>query len=72
MNRTMRQLDFIGSIQANADHFSKRMVLPGRDELIVAPEDWPIRLVPGTLNIGLDDELPKGFDGNELLLEEVG
>ena len=57
----MRTLEFIGTVRSNNGKFSREMVLPGRHELIVAPDDWPDRLVPGTLNIEIDD-FPEGLD----------
>ncbi len=59
----MRKLEFIGTVQANTDVFSQGMLLPGRDDLIVAPADWPQQLAPGTLNIQVNgDGFPEGFD----------
>lgn len=52
----------MGSVRGNEGTFSQKMVVPGRGELFVAPEDWPDRLVPGTLNIEIDD-FPKDLDG---------
>lgn len=58
----MRTLEFFGTVRGDKGTFSQEMVIPGRDDLIVVPEDWPDRLVPGTLNIEIDD-FPKDFDG---------
>lgn len=58
----MRKLEFIGTLRTNTDHFSKTMTLPGRDDLLVVPSDWPTKLAPGTLNIEID-AFPEGFDG---------
>jgi hypothetical protein len=39
------------------------MVIPGRKSLVLAPDDWPAKLAPGTLNIAIhDDGFPKDFD----------
>ena len=39
------------------------MVIPGRKSLVLAPEDWPAKLAPGTLNIAIhDDGFPNDFD----------
>src|SRR5260370_18677487 len=55
----MRKLEFIGTVQAN----TQEMVIPGRDDLFLAPKDWPMQLAPGTLNIQVnDDGFPEGFE----------
>ncbi len=44
-------------------------MFPGRDDLIVAPADWPTRLAPGTLSIdvgGLPDDFAEIGDGEGL------
>ncbi|HUY89020.1 MAG TPA: hypothetical protein VMV10_09820 [Pirellulales bacterium] len=58
---TVSKLEFIGTVRTNTDHFSKVMRLPGRDDLLVVPSDWPTKLVPGTLNVEIDG-FPEGFD----------
>jgi hypothetical protein len=59
----MRKPEFIGTVRSNKGEFSVHMVVPGRDSLVVAPADWPVRLAPGTLNIGVnDDGFPEGFE----------
>lgn len=58
----MRTLEFFGTVRSNKAQFSQEMVIPGRDQLIVVPEDWPNQLAPGTLNIEIDD-FPKDFEG---------
>ncbi|MGA8348743.1 MAG: hypothetical protein ACXWPK_09230 [Isosphaeraceae bacterium] len=59
----MRKLEFIGTVRSNKGECSVQMVVPGRDSLVVAPADWPVRLAPGTLNIGVnDDGFPEGFE----------
>jgi hypothetical protein len=58
---SMRKLEFVGTVRTNTDHFSKTMTLPGRDDLLVVPSDWPMELVPGTLNVEIHD-FPEGFD----------
>jgi hypothetical protein len=44
----MQKLEFTGKVQADA---SPRLVIPGRDELFLKPDDWPTHLAPGTLRI---------------------
>jgi hypothetical protein len=59
----MRNLEFIGIVRSNSGQFSQDLVFPGRDDLIVAPEDWPMQLAPGTLNIQIDDDgFPQGHE----------
>ena len=56
----MRQLEFIGTVRGNQDNSSQEIVVPGREELIVAPADWPKQLAPGSLNIEVN-AFPEGF-----------
>ncbi|MBY0522794.1 MAG: hypothetical protein K2R98_05330 [Gemmataceae bacterium] len=43
--------------------FGKELTVPGRDSLLVAPEDWPKTLAPGTLNVLISHEgFPRDFD----------
>jgi|GEM_PF-428910 len=59
----MRKLEFIGTVRSNEGRFSQKIVIPGRDDLFLAPKDWPMRLSPGTVNIQVnDDGFPEGFD----------
>jgi hypothetical protein len=59
----MRKLEFIGAVRSNKGEFSRDMVVPGRDSLVVAPADWPLKLALGTLNIAVnDDGFPEGFE----------
>ncbi len=59
----MRKLEFSGSVRSNQGAFSREMVIPGRQSLVLAPDDWPATLEPGTLNIAIhDDGFPKDFD----------
>jgi hypothetical protein len=44
----MRKLEFTGMVQADA---TPQLVIPGRDELFLKPDDWPTQLAPGTVNI---------------------
>ena len=38
-------------------------MIPGRKGLVLAPEDWPAKLAPGTLNIAIHDGgFPNDFD----------
>ena len=58
----MQILVFTGKVISNQGKFSQEMVIPGQDELILVPDDWPMELAPGTLNIQInDDGFPKGF-----------
>jgi hypothetical protein len=57
----MRKLEFIGTVRSNKGTFAQDMIVPGRDDLLVAPADWPLQLEPGTLNIGID-RFPEGFE----------
>ena len=59
----MRKLEFRGAVRSNQGAFSRQMVIPGRKSLVLAPEDWPASLAPGTLNIAIpDDGFPKELD----------
>ena len=59
----MRKLEFSGAVRSNQGAFSQQMVIPGRQSLVLAPEDWPAKLAPGTLNIAIhDDGFPNDFD----------
>ena len=51
----MRKLEFSGTVRSNQGAFSQQMVIPGRKSLVLAPEDWPAKLAPGTLNIAIHD-----------------
>lgn len=58
----MQKLEFIGVVRSNTGKFHKEMVVPGREALASAPDDWPDRLAPGTLNIGIDpNKYPNEF-----------
>ena len=57
----MRELVFTGDVRSNMGKFSN-MRIPGRKELPQAPENWPLTLCPGSMNIGLsDDGFPAKF-----------
>jgi hypothetical protein len=43
----MRKLEFTGTVQAN----DRELVIPGRDDPFLKPDDWPTQLAPGTVNI---------------------
>jgi hypothetical protein len=59
----MRKLEFIGKVRSNKGRFAKEMVIPGRENLLVVPPDWPTQLAPGTLNVEIDSNgFPNGFD----------
>ena len=60
---SLRKLEFTGAVRSNQGAFSREMVIPGRKNLVLPPEDWPVRLVPGTLNIAIHDGgFPIDFD----------
>jgi hypothetical protein len=44
----MRRLEFIGTVK---DQVASEMVIPGRDNLFLKPDDWPTELAPGILSI---------------------
>jgi hypothetical protein len=59
----MRELEFIGTVRTGRCRFAHEMVIPGRDNLFLKPDDWPRQLAPGTLNILVnDDAFPVGFE----------
>jgi hypothetical protein len=62
----MRKLEFSGVVRSNQGAFSQAMVIPGRKSLVLAPDDWPEKLAPGTLNIAIQDG---GYPNN---LDELG
>ena len=49
----MRKLEFTGKVQADA---TPQLIIPGRDDLFLKPDDWPTHLAPGTLSIQVNDE----------------
>ena len=55
----MRKLDFIGMVQANA---TPELIIPGRDELFLKPDDWPSHLAPGFVTIEVST-FHEGFGG---------
>lgn len=60
----MRTLEFIGKVRSNKGKFHKDMVIPGRMALGSAPAEWPTQLIPGTLNVGIDENgFPSDLDG---------
>ena len=71
----MRNLQFIGSVSSKRDTSSEAMAFPGRDELIVAPADWPTRLAPGTVSIdasGFPDDFAEIGEGEGLAKLDQG
>lgn len=52
----MRKLEFIGKVQADA---IPELIIPGRDDLFLKPEDWPMQFAPGTVNIEISS-FPEG------------
>jgi len=58
MERKM-QMDFKGKIVSGQGDHSK-LVIPGKDKLFNAPDDWPKSLCPGSLNVEISiEELPR-------------
>jgi hypothetical protein len=53
----MRKLEFFGKVQADA---TPQLIIPGRDDLFLKPDDWPTHLAPGTVNIEISS-FPEGF-----------
>jgi hypothetical protein len=49
-------LEFSGTVQAN----DRELVFPGRDDLFLKPDDWPMQLAPGIVNIEVNT-FPEGF-----------
>lgn len=39
----MRKLEFVGKVQANV---APQLIIPGRDDLFLKPDDWPTQLAP--------------------------
>jgi hypothetical protein len=59
----MRELEFIGTVRSHTSGSSRGITVPGREELLVAPADWPTQLAPGTLNIEIQsDGLPEALE----------
>ncbi len=52
----MRKLEFIGTVQANA---TSELIIPGRDELFLKPNDWPTQLAQ-PVNIEISN-FPEGL-----------
>jgi hypothetical protein len=44
----MQKLEFIGTVQADT---TPELIIPGRDDLFLKPDDWPSRLAPGFVTI---------------------
>jgi hypothetical protein len=60
----VRTLEFRGVVRPNKGRFAEDMVIPGKHAMSSAPDDWPLRLEPGTLNVGInDDGFPASFTG---------
>jgi hypothetical protein len=58
-SEAMRKLEFTGKVQADA---TPQLVIPGRDELFLKPDDWPTQLARGTLRMQVDAN-PEGVEG---------
>jgi hypothetical protein len=68
----MRKLEFTGMVQADA---TPQLVIPGRDELFLKPDDWPTQLAPGTVNIevgNFPDQLAEIGEGEGLARLDKG
>ncbi len=56
------QIEFKGKIVSGQGNHAD-LGIPGKNKLSHAPEDWPVTLCPGSLNVEiLIDELPKELD----------
>ena len=53
----MRKLEFIGTVQAK----KLELVIPGRDELFLKPDDWPTQIFPDIVSIEITG-FPEGFE----------
>jgi hypothetical protein len=53
----MRKLEFTGTVQADA---TPELIIPGRDDLFLKPDDWPSQLAPGFVTIEVST-FPEGF-----------
>jgi hypothetical protein len=53
----MRKLEFIGKVQPDA---TPDLLIPGRDDLFLKPDDWPSHLAPGFMTIKVST-FPEGF-----------
>lgn len=60
----MDVIEFAGVIVDGMSHH-KELGVPGKPHLPSAPDDWPVVLYPGSLNIGLN-AWPGGFATREL------
>jgi hypothetical protein len=54
-----KTIRFLGTVSSGVGRHCE-MTIPGRRALPNAPEDWPVELCPGSLNI-LIDVYPEGF-----------
>jgi hypothetical protein len=55
----MRKLEFFGKVQAD---ITPQLIIPGRDDLFLKPDDWPTHLALGTLTIQVDDIVPESVE----------
>ena len=53
----MRKLEFIGAVQAK----KLKLVIPGRDDLFLKPDDWPTQIFPDIVSIEITG-FPEGFE----------
>lgn len=68
----MRTLVLQGRVRKHKGESSSEMIIPGRDELIVAPPDWPMRLAPGTLTVDVNvDRTGPEADQNREALQRI-
>ncbi len=68
----MRKLEFIGTIQTDS---SPDLIIPGRDDLFLKPDDWPTHLAQGTVNIEINsfpEEFAEIGDGEGLARLDQG
>jgi hypothetical protein len=67
----MRKLEFFGKVQADA---TSQLIIPGRDELFLKPDDWPSQLTPAVeIEVGTFPEgLTKIGEGERLARLDKG
>jgi len=56
-DHALRKLEFIGNVQADT---APQLIIPGRDDLFLKPDDWPSHLAPGFVAIEVS-KFPENF-----------